>query len=107
MRNGLHFRADPVSIAPREMVEIECAAPDDELLLVDWLNAVLYEMAARPCKRWPSTETWNRPKHMPRLGRSGRPPKHELGVEIKGATYADLHGARKPGGTMASSFAST
>jgi len=34
-------------IVPREAVEIECAAPSDGLLLVDWLNRLIYEMAVR------------------------------------------------------------
>ena len=38
---------DPDRIADREAVTVECAAPDDELLLVDWLNALIYEMATR------------------------------------------------------------
>ena len=38
---------DPGGVAPRETVEIRCEAPDDELLLVDWLNALVYEMSTR------------------------------------------------------------
>jgi len=38
---------DPAGLNPTETVEIECDAPDDELLLVDWLNALIYEMATR------------------------------------------------------------
>ena len=38
---------DPDRIADRETVTVKCAAPDDELLLVDWLNALIYEMATR------------------------------------------------------------
>src|SRR5512135_3271876 len=37
----------PDAVAPREAVEIECEAPNDELLLVDWLNAIVYQMAVR------------------------------------------------------------
>lgn len=38
---------DPESVAPRARVEIACRAPDDELLLAEWLNALIYEMATR------------------------------------------------------------
>jgi SHS2 domain-containing protein len=38
---------DPATVTPEEMVPITCEAPDDELLLVDWLNAVIYEMVTR------------------------------------------------------------
>lgn len=37
----------PESLDPHEAVEIACEAPDAELLLVDWLNALIYEMATR------------------------------------------------------------
>lgn len=39
--------SDPTVVEPREPVEIACAAPDTELLLVDWLNALVFEMATR------------------------------------------------------------
>ncbi|MGO8915492.1 MAG: archease [Stellaceae bacterium] len=35
------------SILPREVVEMDCAAPSDGVLLADWLNRVIYEMAVR------------------------------------------------------------
>lgn len=38
---------DPGSIRPLQSVEISCEAPNLELLLVDWLNAIVYEMATR------------------------------------------------------------
>jgi tRNA nucleotidyltransferase (CCA-adding enzyme) len=34
-------------VKPSTAVEVSCEAPDDELLLVDWLNALVYEMAMR------------------------------------------------------------
>jgi tRNA nucleotidyltransferase (CCA-adding enzyme) len=37
---------DPGSVASTHSVPIVCEAPDDELLLVDWLTAFVYEMAA-------------------------------------------------------------
>ncbi|MBT9569000.1 MAG: multifunctional CCA addition/repair protein, partial [Thiobacillus sp.] len=38
---------DPDRVAADEALEIRCEAPDYELLLVDWLNALILEMAAR------------------------------------------------------------
>ncbi len=35
------------AIDPKVSVEVSCAAPDLELLFVEWLNAVIYEMAVR------------------------------------------------------------
>ena len=34
-------------IAATTRVEVACEAPDVELLLVEWLNAIIYEMAVR------------------------------------------------------------
>lgn len=34
-------------IEPATVVEVKCEAPDLELLFVEWLNAVIYEMAVR------------------------------------------------------------
>ena len=34
-------------IRPAVSVEVKCEAPDLELLFVEWLNAVIYEMAVR------------------------------------------------------------
>jgi SHS2 domain-containing protein len=38
---------DPAGIAPQQGVEVTCAAPDDAFLLLDWLNALIYEMSVR------------------------------------------------------------
>ena len=38
---------DPARIALQEAIEVTCEAPDDAYLLLDWLNALIYEMAAR------------------------------------------------------------
>ena len=37
--------AKPEKIVAKTKVEIECEAGDIELLLADWLNAIIYEMA--------------------------------------------------------------
>jgi SHS2 domain-containing protein len=38
---------DPKKIKQKQKVEIACEQPDNELLLIDWLNNILYEMATR------------------------------------------------------------
>ncbi|MHC4648829.1 MAG: archease [Planctomycetota bacterium] len=38
---------EPDKVRPAQKVEIQCNAQDRELLLVDWLSSVLYEMATR------------------------------------------------------------
>jgi len=39
--------SDPRSVRADILVKLECQAPDDELLLVEWLNGIIYEMATR------------------------------------------------------------
>lgn len=38
---------DPGRVAPETAVEIRCEAPDLKFLFLDWLNALIYEMAVR------------------------------------------------------------
>jgi len=38
---------DPELVEPREEVSIRCSGDDPELLLFDWINAIILEMAAR------------------------------------------------------------
>ena len=86
-------------VALQSTLEIHCAAPTDGLLLVDWLNALIYEMAVRHMlfgrfevaiedgrlrgRAW--GETVDRARHMP-------------AVEPKGATFTALKVARRPDG---------
>lgn len=35
------------AVEPKVRVEVRCEAPDLELLFVEWLNAIIYEMAVR------------------------------------------------------------
>jgi len=39
--------SDPTRIALREVVDVTCDAPEDTHLLLDWLNALIREMAVR------------------------------------------------------------
>jgi len=92
--------SDPHKIAPREAVEIQCAAPDDELLFVDWLNALVYEMATRHMlfSRYSvridgtrlTATAWGEPLDIAR---------HQPAVEVKGATYTGLRVAQETDGT--------
>jgi tRNA nucleotidyltransferase (CCA-adding enzyme) len=38
---------DPARVLAHRVVALACDAPDERLLLADWLNAVIYEMAVR------------------------------------------------------------
>jgi SHS2 domain-containing protein len=87
------------AIAPREMVEIECTAPDDELLLVDWLNALIYEMAERRmCFGQFEVSIEDHRLRGRASGEAVDVARHQPGIEVKGATYTDLRVAREPNG---------
>lgn len=90
---------DVDAIAARSPVPIRCTAPDDELLLVEWLNALIYEMATRRMlfgrfdvhsedHRIDAT-AWGEPVDVDR---------HHPAVEPKGATMTTLRVAREPDG---------
>src|SRR5512143_1233260 len=38
---------EPERVRPTSRVDIECRGANDDLLLVEWLNALIYEMAVR------------------------------------------------------------
>lgn len=87
---------DVDSVVPRLDVPIRCDAPDDELLLVAWLNAVIYEMATRRMlfgrfdvrieEHQLVATAWGEPVEISR---------HHPVVEPKGATMTTLRVARE------------
>lgn len=83
--------ADPASVAPAQAVEIECEAPDPELLLADWLNRLIYEMATRHMlfSRFSVALDESRLRATA-WGEPVDPARHRPVVEIKGATYTEL-----------------
>jgi SHS2 domain-containing protein len=90
---------DPRTVALAEAVDVDCEAPDDELLLVDWLNSLIYEMATRRmCFGRFTVRLQGRRLHGRAFGERVDAAKHELGVELKGATYTHLRVARQPAG---------
>jgi len=90
---------DPEDIEPDTPVEVVCAAPDDELLLVDWLNAIVYEMATRDMlfSRYEVQIDGGRLRGRA-WGEKVNTKRHSPIVEVKGATYTGLHVRRSPGG---------
>lgn len=82
---------DPAGIEAAIPVAISCAAPDAEILLVDWLNALVFEMAERrilfgrfevAIEGTSLTATaW---------GEAVDRTRHDPAVEVKGATFTEL-----------------
>jgi tRNA nucleotidyltransferase (CCA-adding enzyme) len=87
------------AIAPSEAVAIRCEAPDDELLLVDWLNALILEMASRNMLfgRFAVAVVGHR-LEATAWGEAVDPERHRPAVEIKGATYTELKVGRDESG---------
>jgi len=82
---------DPARVEAREEVMIECQAPDPEVLLVDWLNALVYEMAVRRMILAPfRVNMESNQLHGRAWGEEADVARHEPAVEVKGATYTDL-----------------
>jgi len=89
---------DPAGVDSREVVAIRCEAPDDELLLAEFLNALVYEMSTRKMLFGQfsvqidgttlSGQAW---------GERVDVARHHPAVEIKGATYTALRVAHEDG----------
>jgi tRNA nucleotidyltransferase (CCA-adding enzyme) len=87
---------DPRAVRPQMQVAIACQAPSDELLVADWLNALIYEMATRRMLFGAfdvsldgsrlKASAWGEPVDIER---------HEPAVEVKGATYTALRFRRR------------
>lgn len=82
---------DPGSIKPDVMLEISRFELDPELLFVDWLNAVIYEMSTRHMlfSRYELRIEEGRLEAQ-LFGEIIDRERHEPVVEIKGATYTEL-----------------
>ena len=91
---------DPDRVRPSQAVSIECEAPDDALLLIDWLNALIYEMATRRMLfgDWQVTIEDHALQATARGERVDR-ARHEPVVEVKGATYTSLSVSQDRTGT--------
>ncbi len=86
-------------VAERDRIDVRCEAPDIELLFVEWLNAIIYEMAirsmlfARFSVRIDGTKLegtlWGEPVDVER---------HAPACEPKGATYTALKVAKNAEG---------
>lgn len=82
---------DPAAVRPIGTVTTTCDAPTPDLLFVDWLNAVVYEMATRRMLFGAFEVTIDGTALRATL--RGEPvdrERHEPAVEIKGATHTAL-----------------
>jgi len=82
---------DPESVRERQQVDISVTAPDDEILLTEWLNALIYEMATRKLlfSRF-QVQIAQQRLHGKAWGETIDVARHQPAVEIKGATFTEL-----------------
>ncbi len=78
-------------IIPRKAIEIACEAPDLELLLYDWLNGLIFEMAVKKMilSRFEVAIDGSR-LTAAAWGDAVDVASHQPAVEIKGATLTEL-----------------
>ncbi len=91
---------EPAKIEAEQKVKITCTETDDELLFVDWLNRLLYEMDTRKMlfSRFEvridqghlNAAAWGQPIEI---------SKHRPTVEVKAATYTALSVQQDENGT--------
>ena len=90
---------DVNQVKPLIPVHIHCEAPDHELLLADWLNALIYEMATRRMLfsafevhiEGTALTATARGEGIDRI-------RHQPAVEVKGATYTELRVTQEQNG---------
>jgi len=90
---------EPAAVAVRESRKVECAAPDHELLLVEWLNALIYLMSVERMlfSRFAVEHLERSRLQGEAAGEKLDPARHHAVVEVKGATYTMLS-VRQQGG---------
>ncbi|MCC5857625.1 MAG: archease [Ectothiorhodospiraceae bacterium] len=82
---------DPDAVHPRQVIEVSCENPDPELLFVDWIDAVVYQITTRQmlfshfevriAGNRLTAELYGEPIHR---------EHHQPAVEVKGATLTEL-----------------
>ena len=83
-------------VKPDESINISCRDSDDDSLLYDWLNALVYEMATRKMLfRDFEVTIANGQLDAVAAGEAIDINRHQPSVEIKGATYTELAVARQ------------
>jgi SHS2 domain-containing protein len=79
------------SIAPEKCLDVSCEAPDYEVLLVDWLNELVYHMATRNMLFATFDVSIDDYRLTAKVcGESTDVVKHQPAVEVKGATFTEL-----------------
>lgn len=87
-------------VEPKIKVDVACAAPDKELLFVEWLNAIIYEISVRRMLFGRFAVQMAGDKLTGVLwGEPVDTVRHQPACEPKGATYTELHVAENAEGS--------
>jgi len=90
---------DPAAVQPLVELDVECDELDLELLLTDWLNALIYLMATERMLFSQFDVRIDDGRLRARVrGEPVDPRRHRPAVEVKGATYTELSVTRDAGG---------
>jgi SHS2 domain-containing protein len=91
---------DPSSVREVDALEISCRADDPEILLFDWLNALVFEMSTRDMLFARHEVEVEGDRLRARVfGEPVDGGRHRPAVEVKGATMTGLRVAREGDGT--------
>jgi SHS2 domain-containing protein len=83
---------DPAGVRPDHLIHVTCSETDPELLFVDWLNRLIFEMATRGMlfSRFDVHIGDNGELQADIRGEALDRTRHTPAVEIKGATFTEL-----------------
>jgi len=91
---------EPGSVCAHRQVEIACEAPDPGILLADWLNALVFEMATQGMLFARFEVTVEGPRlNATAWGESIDVARHRPAAEVKGATLSELEVEQDRDGT--------
>ncbi|WP_454780442.1 archease [Legionella sp. WA2022007384] len=78
-------------VQPAKTLHITCEAPSEEILFVDWLNAIIYKMAVHNML-FSQFDVSIRDLQLTAIiaGESVDIKRHQPAVEVKGATFTEL-----------------
>jgi tRNA nucleotidyltransferase (CCA-adding enzyme) len=81
----------PDNVRPVDAVTVRCSAADDEILLVDWINALVFEMATRNMLFGGfKVALQDATLQATAWGETVDIQRHAPAVEAKGATFTEL-----------------
>jgi len=97
---------DPGGVRTVVPVHVRLTAPEADLLFVDWLDAVVYQMAARRLVFGRYEVRLDQAPHRLELtatlwGEAVDPARHAPAVEVKGVTFSGLFVGPEQGGFVA------